>query len=304
MIDGATGPKTAFLGAVEGSRRALEALCDAGHVPDLVLTLPAEAAARHSDYADLGEVARRHGAPVFETRDINDDATLTALRDLAPDLILVIGWSQIAREGFRAVPRLGTVGFHPAPLPRLRGRAAIPWTILAGLDESAATLFWIDEGCDSGDILIQGSFPLDPRETARSLYDKQIETLCRILPDALGRIAEGEEVRTRQDESQASYCARRKTDDGQIDWTLPARDVDRLIRAVGEPYPGAFTDHSKGRLWIDAARIHDGPPGYIGMPGQLQEIGETLIVSCAGFTAIEVTAWRGELPARHVVMGR
>ena len=304
MIDRADRPTTAFLGAVEGSRRALEALCDAGHVPDLVLTLPAEAAARHSDYADLAEVARKHDVPVFETRDINDTATLAELRDLAPDLILVIGWSQIAKADFRAIPRLGTVGFHPAPLPRLRGRAAIPWTILAGLQETAATLFWIDEGCDSGDILIQGAVPVEARETARSLYDKQIETLCRILPEALDRIAAGDDIRTRQDGAQASYCARRTAEDGRIDWTLTAADVDRLIRAVGEPYPGAFTDHAKGRLWIDSARVHDGPPGYIGMPGQLQEIGDTLIVNCAGFSAIEVTAWRGELPARHTVMGR
>lgn len=300
--------RTAFVGAVEGSRRALESLLASGHAPDLVVTLPPEAAARHSDHADLSELARQCGAEIVLTRDVNDDGTCRALEALSLDLLLVIGWSQLCRERLRSIPRLGLVGFHPAPLPELRGRAAIPWTILAGLDETAASLFWIDEGCDSGDILMQSRFPVVADETARTLYDKHVAALCRMLPAALSLIAAGTVPRTPQDASRASYCARRRPEDGRIDWTRPAREIDRLVRAVGAPYPGAFTELDGSRITVDAAQVHEGAPRYIGLPGQVQEVdGSRIRISCGDFSCLDVTAWRsggGEPPRRHAVLGR
>lgn len=299
--------KTVFVGAVEGSLRALEALCEAGRAPAMVVTLPPEAAQRHSDYADLGEAARAREIALHLTRDINGGDALARLGAVSPDLILMIGWSQICRAPTRALPRLGMMGFHPAPLPALRGRAAIPWTLLAGLRETAASLFWIDEGCDSGDLVMQSWFQVAADETARSLYDKHLDALCAMLPEALDQIERGEEARVPQDHACASYCARRTPEDGRIDWTRPAAEVALLVRAVGEPYPGAFTTYRDGRIVIDAARVHEGPPAYFGLPGQVQEIGpDTMRVSCGGYTCLDVTVWRsdGRAPARHAVLGR
>jgi methionyl-tRNA formyltransferase len=300
--------RTAFLGAVEGSRRALDALVLAGRAPDLVLTLPPEAAGRHSDYADLSPLARQGGSELAYTSNINDDETCRTLEALSPDLILVIGWSQICRGRFRSIPSLGVVGFHPAPLPLLRGRAPIPWTILIGLGETAASLFWIDEGCDDGDILMQSRFPVAPDETARSLYDKHIAELGRMLPEALSLVEAGVASRIPQDPSQASYGARRRPEDGLIDWTRPARDIETLVRAVGPPYPGAYTDLGGRSVVIETARVHQGAPRYVGLPGQVQEVGpDFLRISCGGFTCLEVTAWRcegGGMPARHALLGQ
>lgn len=300
--------RTAFVGAVEGSQRALEALVTSGHSPALVVTLPPEASARHSDYADLSGIAQEGGSELLYTRDLNDDETCQAIESLSPDLVLVIGWSQICRERLRSIPSIGLIGFHPAPLPALRGRAPIPWTILVGLEETAATLFWLDAGCDSGDILLQSRFPVAQAETARTLYDKHIEALCRLLPAALSQIAAGSLPRIPQDPGQASYCARRRPEDGRIDWTRPARELDRLVRAVGAPYPGAFTEMNGHKIIIDSARVYDGAPGYFGLPGQVQELGtHHMRISCGGFSCLEVTAWRSELnelPARHAILGR
>jgi len=300
--------RTVFVGAVEGSRRALDALVACARAPDLVVTLPPEAAARHSDYADLTLAAQQGGSDLLFTRDINDDETCRAIEALSPDLVLVIGWSQICRERLRGIPALGLVGFHPAPLPALRGRAAIPWTILVGLEETAATLFWIDEGCDTGDILLQSQFPVAPDETARTLYDKQVAALCRMLPDALSRIEAGQVPRLPQDHAQASYCARRRQEDGRIDWSRPAHELDRLVRAVGAPYPGAFSELDGHRITIDSARVHRNAPRYYGLPGQVQEANSRhLRISCGDFSCLEVTAWRSEcggLPARHSILGQ
>ncbi|QFU10334.1 Bifunctional polymyxin resistance protein ArnA [Rhodobacteraceae bacterium THAF1] len=300
--------KTVFVGAVEGSERALSALIRSGRAPDLVVTLPPDRAKRHSDFADLVPLARSSGSQLHFTDNINDPQTLAAIADREPDLALVIGWSQIVHAPFRAIPRLGTLGFHPAPLPQLRGRASIPWTILAGLTETAASLFWIDEGCDTGDIAAQAPIPVTTLETARSLYDKQVNALSQLLPKVLARIESGQIDRSPQDHTKASYCARRRPGDGLIDWTRPAEELDRLIRAVGDPYPGAFTHMDGHTVQIDAAHVFDGPPRYIGIPGQIQDRGPGWVrVSCGGFSCIEVTAWRNQtltpLP-RHAILGQ
>jgi methionyl-tRNA formyltransferase len=285
--------KTAFVGAVEGSAIALDALMSAGMAPGLVVTLPLELANRHSDFADLEPYARAGGSDLLRVADINSSTTLDALGAFEPDLVLVIGWSQICKEKFRSIARLGNVGFHPAALPRLRGRAVIPWTILLGEHTTGASLFWLDEGIDSGPILLQEPIAVADDETARSLYSKQTGALAKLLPRAVELVRAGDPPRIPQDESRAVYCAKRTAEDGQIDWREPADDVVRLIRAVGDPYPGAFTGASGRRLFIDEATVFPDSHRYLGLVGQVQ--GHTLdgfIVRCGDARCIHVTAWR------------
>jgi methionyl-tRNA formyltransferase len=292
-----------FVGAVEGSRLGFDALVAAGEAPTMVVTLPPEAAERHSDFADLTGPARDLGIPVHHTTNINADATLAAILAHEPDVSAVIGWSQICRAPFRALARIGNLGFHPAPLPRLRGRAVIPWTILLGETSSGSSLFWLDEGVDSGDIVLQRLFDLAPDETARSLYDKHTANLRAMLPEAVRRIRLGERPATPQDHERASYCARRRPEDGLIDWSEPAAAVLRLIRAAGDPYPGAFSYHAGRPLLIDAARPFAPSSRYVGLAGQVQALtARGFLVRCGDGECIEVTAWRldgGGRPKAH-----
>ena len=293
-----------FVGAVEGSALALAALCESGHAPALVVTLPLERAGAHSDFADLGPLAARHGVPVHRTARTSAPETQDAIRALSPDVILVMGWSQLVGPEFRAIPRLGVLGFHPAALPRMRGRAVIPWHILSGQRQGGATLFWIDEGTDSGPIAAQTVFDIDPdRMTARELYDRSVAAMLALLPPLMDALARGERPAIPQDHAQATICARRRAQDGIIDWQRPAAEIERLVRAVGPPYPGALTAGAGGPITVTAARLHPREGYFIGLPGQVQDLdGSALTVMCGDGRCLDLLEWSGPAPRRHEML--
>ncbi|PDT52895.1 MULTISPECIES: methionyl-tRNA formyltransferase [Sinorhizobium] len=294
-----------FVGAVESSVIALEALIRMGRAPTLVVTLPPELAGRHSDFADLGAMGRAAGCAVRYASDINQPDVLEAMAAVEPDLTFVIGWSQVCRQAFRDVARLGTIGFHPAALPRLRGRAVIPWTILRGEEVTGSTLFWLDEGIDSGPILLQRLFAVAADETARNLYAKHTTNLREMVVEAIALVETDNPPRREQDHDQASYCAKRSAEDGLIDWNAPAVSVLRLIRAVGAPYPGAFSFYSGERVRIDAAVEFENAGRYIGLVGQVQcHSKRGFVVLCGDGACIEVVAWASRTGRRPAVHGR
>ncbi|MCT7376929.1 methionyl-tRNA formyltransferase [Chelativorans salis] len=291
--------KTAFIGAVEGSAIALEALVRAGLTPRLVVTLPPDAAHRHSDYVDLAPLANEFGSTLLYTTDVNTPPVLEVLRTLETDLALVIGWSQICGPAFRSSARIGAVGFHPAPLPRMRGRAVIPWTILLGETTTAASLFWLDEGVDSGPLLLQETIDVVQDETARTLYLKQTGALARMLPKAMELVRSGNAPRIEQDHARATYCAKRTSEDGLIDWRQPAQAALRLIRAVGDPYPGAFTAYKAHKLIVDAAEPFADSHRFIGLPGQVvSDTQRGFVVRCGDGDCLHITSWRLDGEAR------
>lgn len=300
--------KTVFIGAVEGSAVALEAICAAGHCPDLVVTLPLEKAGNHSDFADLGPIAAAHGAPVLRVARSDDAGLMATLRDLAPDLVLIIGWSQLVGPEMLALPRIGVLGFHPAPLPKMRGRAVIPWQILTGQNQGGATLFWVAEGVDDGDIAAQAVFDIDPATIdARGLYDRSVAEMARLLPALLTDLAAGDRPARKQDDAEATICARRRPEDGEIDWSLTAAEIERLIRAVGPPYPGATTRDAKGRsVTVTKAGLTPQPGRYIGLPGQVQAFeGNLVTVMCGDGRCVDLIDWTGpDALNRHTMLGR
>ncbi|WP_299503536.1 formyltransferase family protein [uncultured Roseobacter sp.] len=285
-----------FVGAVEGSRAALESMCAAGHIPALIVTLPPDLARRHSDFADLDPVAAAHDIPVLYASQINAPEALAAIKDVEPDLALVIGWSQICGPDFRAIPKLGCIGFHPTALPKLRGRGVLPWTILLGERDVGASLFWLGAGADDGPLAAQARFQINPDTvTARELYDRVLEALAGMLPPLLTSIAAGDIPSTPQPDDGISICARRRPEDGRIDWTRPAAEIHRLIRAVGPPYPGAFTYAGDGaQITLTAVRHTPEAGRFIGLPGQIQDInGRSFTVACGDGKCLDILEWSG-----------
>lgn len=272
--------RTVLVGAVESTRVALESLVSAGDPPLAIFTLPADRAARHSDFVDLSLHARRWGVEVVYGSNVNSPDVLSWAHSLEPDYLLVIGWSQLCGPDLLSCARKGTIGYHPAALPENRGRAVIPWTIIQGADATGSTLFWLDEGVDSGDLLAQKTVLLAPDETAASLYRKHADALAAMMAEVVPLLAAGSAPRTPQDHSRATYCARRTIRDGWIDWMRPAREIWTLIRATGDPYPGAFTVIGDSRLTIWAADYVGSAP-YSGLAGQVQTLSDDgALVKC------------------------
>ncbi|WP_030539092.1 methionyl-tRNA formyltransferase [Sphingobium sp. DC-2] len=298
-----------LIGAVESTRIALRCLAAAPRW-DLaaVFTLPLDLASRHSDFIDLAAETEKAGSRIVRVKNINSEAALAAIHDIAPDYIFVIGWSQICGGQFMASAKRGVVGYHPAPLPRLRGRAVIPWTILLDEPISASSLFLIDAGVDSGPLLAQRYFHLAPDETAATLYAKHMAKLEEMLPGVLDDIASGAPALSVQDERCATYAARRRPEDALIDWAQPASLIWRCVRACGDPYPGAWTSLGGDRITIEAAVPV--PLGHhaAAMAGQVVErTGESFTVKCGDGQGLRVTQWRTAREAplpNHAILGR
>lgn len=311
-IDKAANAETTTLravvvGAVGSTQVLLEELTRSPdwEVP-LVVTLPPQLHSRHSDIVDLEPLALSAGAELLTIARSNDPATLSVVRAARPDYVFVVGWSQLVGPDFLAIASRGSIGYHPAPLPRLRGRAAIPWTILLNEPISASSLFWIAEGTDDGDILAQKYFHVAADETAQTLYDKHMNALRIMLREALPRLAAGEQPRVVQDERYATWSTRRTPADGRIDWHSDAISIDRLIRAVGRPYPGAFTQAGARRLTAWNARVVAGEARYHAIPGQILAKADGKLLVQTGNGLIELTDWDvepGPALTLHTILG-
>lgn len=294
-----------LVGAVESTRIALKAIAAASQW-DLaaVMTLPPDLAKRHSDFADLSNDARALGADLILAADSNAPEVLEQIRAIAPDQVFVIGWSQICRAPFREACGGEVIGYHPAPLPRLRGRGVLPWTILLQEPITAGTLFWLDDGVDSGPILAQQYFHVGAEETVGSLYDRHLDVLAGMMAGILPDLAAGNAVRRPQQEQFASYAARRTPADGLLNWTEPAEKLARLVRAVGRPYPGAFTSTRAGRLTIWAGSVEAGYRHQAASPGQVVEVSEADFAVRCGEGVLRVQDWEAEAPGPPALHSR
>jgi methionyl-tRNA formyltransferase len=297
------------VGAVEGTQVAVRTIAAVpGWTVCGVMTLPPEKSGRHSDFVDLSADAEKANAKIIHVANSNSEEACKAVEELAPDYTFVIGWSQICGPEFRAAAKGKVIGYHPAALPRLRGRATQPWTILLDEKITASTLFWIDDGVDTGDILAQKFFHVAPSENAASLYQKHMVALKAILQNALPELGAGEEVRLAQDEDCATYATKRVPADGRIDWHRPAHEIDRLVRAVGRPYPGAFTHFKDEQITIYVSSIRDGATLHA-LPGQIVERRDgSFSVMCGDGMILDIDDYEypgnHSLPLLHSVLGR
>ncbi len=247
---------------------ALEELCARGFPPGLVVSHPAELA-HCSGYHDYGALAGRLGLPHLRAA-LGSPEARQALTDHGIDLMVVAGWSGDVPEEVLSSLALGGVGLHPAPLPVGRGRAPIPWTILRDMRSSAVTLFHIEGEEHSGDIVDQAWFDVAPDATAAGLYQRVGLLQAELLVRHVEGLLEGTAPR-RPQSGHASVWPRRRPSDGHLDLTASGSDVDRMVRALAEPYPGAFAMFGSARITLCSGRLAGGVTG--GAPGQVVATG-------------------------------
>jgi methionyl-tRNA formyltransferase len=255
--------RVVFAGAVHEARPALRALLD-GSACEVcaVVTPPAGLAARMCGYVDLVPLARRRGVPVLHAADINAPATVARIRALAPDLLVVIGWSRLIGPELLSLPPRGCVGTHASLLPRHRGRAPVNWSIIRGETVTGNTLMLLGDGADTGDIVAQQAIPIEPEDTCATVYTKVGAAGADMLRRHLPALLAGTAPRRPQRAGDGDLLPKRTPEMGITDWNRPAQALHDWIRGQTRPYPGAFT-----RLHGDPVMLWRSRPPADGMGG-------------------------------------
>ena len=232
--------KIAFCTCVQIGKSCIETIISSGGRFDLLLTLHDHKSQKKSGRVYIDDIANDNVIPLYKLNHINDADVAEVVKKHEIDWLFIIGWSQIASVDILKVPRKGDIGAHPTLLPIGRGRAAVPWAILKGLDKTGVTFFKMDEGVDTGEILDQFEIPLRSDETATTLYNKVNEAHIELIHQIWPKLIEDMIVGVKQDESLASSWEGRTPDDGELNHSMTLIEVDRLVRATTRPYPGAY----------------------------------------------------------------
>ena len=212
--------------------------------------------------------------PLLQPARIKSRESVDAIRTLKPDVIVVMAYGQILSRAVLEIPMIACLNLHASLLPRWRGAAPIQAAIGAGDRETGITVMYMDEGLDTGDILLQRKIEIAPDETGASLHDKLAQIAQEALAEAILLLEEGKAPRLPQENELATYAPKLEREHGRIDWTESAAVIERKIRAF-DPWPGAFMEIDHRRLKIFAATIVD----RSGKPGQISRNENELIVA-------------------------
>jgi methionyl-tRNA formyltransferase len=261
-----------------------------------VLELDPARSAQVCGYARLEDLAGPARIPCRTFEQINAPATVELVGQWRPDLLFVVGLSQLVKPQLLALPRMGCVGFHPTWLPAGRGRAPLAWLTHDGV-AGAATLFLMDDGADSGPILMQEPFAVGPHDYAEDVERTVLSALGRGLDRWLPELLRGHWAPTPQEHAEATYFGRRGPEDGLIDWHRPAEEIQRLVRVASRPHPGAYTYAGDERLIVWRASVATGEP-HRGVVGRILDdrLGR-LVQTGAGLLRLEEWAFADVPPA-------
>ncbi len=264
-----------FAGTPEFATVPLAALLEAGFTVSAVLTQPDRPAGRgrRPQPSPVKQLANRHGVPVHQPETLKDPAIQQTLRALAPDLMVVVAYGLILPAAVLEIPRLGCLNIHASLLPRWRGAAPIQRALIAGDVETGVTVIRMDRGLDTGAMLRREACPIAPGETAGSLHDTLAALGARALLAVIGRGAEGIPAGVPQDDALACYAAKIDKAEAALDWSRPAVELERRVRAFN-PWPVAYTflpPHGRLRVWR-AQALAPGAAGGAG-PGVMVRAG-------------------------------
>jgi methionyl-tRNA formyltransferase len=292
-----------FMGTPSFAVPSLEALVGAGCDVVAVVTQPDRPAGRHLTPTPppVKLSAESYGIPVLQPEKVRTPEFEAALRACAPDLLVTAAYGRILPAGVLAVPRIAPLNVHASLLPAYRGASPIQRCLIDGATKTGVTILRMDEGMDTGDVLLQKTFPVSDDIDAEELSEHLARLGAATLVEALDRIASGAATFTKQDESLATVVRPLDREDGRIDWTETARRIHDRVRGT-RPWPGAFTTLDGARVKIHRTRIPAGALGS-GAPGALLGLTpEGLAVACGG-GAIEILALQPEsgrrMPARE-----
>ncbi len=283
-----TGMRIIFMGTPEFACPTLRALIERGEQVVAVVTQPDRPKGRGQQTLPppVKVLAERHGIPVLQPVKVRLPESIEEIRALEPDLIVVVAFGQILPKALLDIPKKGCINVHASLLPRYRGAAPLNWCIVNGETETGVTTMMMDVGLDTGDMLLKRATPIDPDEDTQSLHDRMSQLGAELLGETLERLAAGDLVPEKQDDSLTCYAPMMKKEDGLIDWSRDAQSIKNQVRGM-TPWPGAYSTLDEKLLKVYRVQTGSGS----GAPGEIVSVGRD---------GVEVACGAGSLLIREL----
>ena len=280
-----------FAGTPEFAAVHLQALLDAGLAPVAVYTQPDRPAGRGQKLmaSPVKQLAVAHGIPVLQPATLRDPAAQAELAALQPDLLVVVAYGLILPQAVLDIPRLGCINSHASLLPRWRGAAPIQRAVQAGDAESGVTVMRMEAGLDTGPMLLKVRTPIAADDTGGSLHDRLAALGAAAVVEAIPQLAAGTLAGEVQDDALANYAHKLNKDEARLDWSRPAAELERLVRAFN-PWPVCHSSLGEAALRVYAAELGEGQ----GAPGTILAASRDGLTVACGSGALRLT--RLQLP--------
>jgi len=280
-----SGIKTVFMGTPLFSIPTLKALIEANADIAAVVTRPDRPRGRGRTLSPppVKEFALEKGLNVFQPRKVREIGFIQKLEDIAPDLIVVVAFGQILPADLLDIPEIGCINVHASLLPAYRGAAPINWAIVNGEAETGVTTMLMDEGLDTGDILLSEKVTIGPEDDSGILYDRLAEVGGPLLVRTVEGLLDATVKAVKQDDAAATYAPIIIKEDGVIDWSGEAVNIVRLVRGM-QPWPTAQTKLNGKGLRVLKARVAGGK----GAVGEVINVGRDMIEVAAGNGSVEI----------------
>jgi len=262
--------RTVFMGTPEFALATLQGLIDFGLNLCGVYTQPDRPKGRGNKLTPppVKELALKYDIPVFQPVKLRDPVVVEELRQLAPDLIVVVAFGQILPKSVLEIPQYGCINVHASLLPRYRGAAPINKAIIDGEMETGVTTMYMDVGLDTGDMLVKRTTPIGDLDTAGQVHDRLAQLGREAMEETLRRLCVGNLVGLKQDDALSNYAPMLKKEDGCIDWGRSAREIHNQVRGL-DPWPGAYTSFQGETLKV----VKTVPEAGSGTPGTVISAG-------------------------------
>ena len=250
--------KIVFMGTPDFSVPALEELAKVHQVAAVVTQQDRPKGRGHKmQYTPVKEKALELNIPVYQPEKVKNPEFVDILREINPDVIVVIAFGQILSKEILDLPKYGCINVHASLLPKYRGAAPIQWAVIDGEEETGVTTMYMAEGLDTGDVIDTAVIKLDEKETGGSLFDKLAIEGGKLIVETLSKLENGTATRTQQDDEKSSYAGKITKELGQIDFTKPAVTIERLIRGLN-PWPSAYTTLDGKAMKVWDATVEEG----------------------------------------------
>lgn len=280
-----------FVGARIVGYRVLSSLLEAEANIVGLLTLDEKKSAMTTAFTSFDDLTESRGIATRKFTNLRDSQWIDWVRELRPDLGIVVGVSQLISETMLTIPPRGFIGMHPTLLPHGRGRAPIPWTLIKGLDKTGVSLFYCDPQADSGDLLVQKELPVYYEDVSATLGQRSDDAAIELFLNCLPQLAAGAAPRIPQDDDCATVWPQRRPEDGLINWDLSPRELYNWVRGLSHPYPGAFSYFGGRKIFVWSVResfdCREGSPGEV-----LAVVPHGVLVACRdGAVLVTCVSW-------------